>query len=74
MNHLIGTRIRFKKPLTASANEDHQDIIYAEKGETGEITGYGTKEGYWVKTDNWPHPFGASDDEFETIQSKHPPQ
>lgn len=27
----------------------------------------GTPEGYWVKTDSWPHEFGASDKEFEVL-------
>lgn len=63
----IGNRIRFLKTLDARATEDHPDIVYAKKGELGTITGYGTKEGYWVKTDNWPSAFGASDTEFEEV-------
>lgn len=63
----IGTRIRFIKTLDAPANEDHPAIVYARKGETGEITGHETKEGYWVKTDSWSASFGASANEFELI-------
>lgn len=64
----VGTRIRFKKTLTAVANEDHPDIQYARKGETGEITRIGgCRERFWVKTDNWKAPFGATSDEFEVL-------
>lgn len=63
----IGTRIRFIKTLDSPANEDHPAIVYARKGETGQITGHGTREGYWVKTDSWAAPFGASAAEFELI-------
>ena len=66
----IGTRIRFVERLDAAANEDHPDIVYAKKGETGEIVGHGCKEGYWVKTDHWPARFGASREEFEPLQGK----
>lgn len=58
----IGTRIRFTKTL------DHPDIVLAYRGDTGEITGHGTPEGYWVKADGWPAPFGASRDEFEPLK------
>lgn len=61
----VGTRIVFTKTLTSEATGDHPALLYAEVGQTGEITGHGTKEGYWVKTDDWPNPFGASDNEFK---------
>ena len=62
----VGTRIRFRKLLDAPANEDHPEIIYAVKGEMGTITGHGTREGYWVKSDAWASAsFGASLDDFE---------
>ena len=64
----IGTRIRFTQRLDAGPSEDHPAILYAARGATGEITGHGTKEGYWVKTDDWPHPFGAAETEFEVIK------
>lgn len=64
----IGTRIRFVETLDAPASGDHPALIYATKGEMGEITGYGTREGYWVKTDSWPNPFGASIEEFTPIK------
>ena len=66
----IGTRIRFLKTLDAPASEEHPACQYAAKGETGEVTGHGTREGYWVKTDGWPHPFGASAEEFEVLGQK----
>ena len=55
----IGTRIRFIKSLYGHATGDSPACIYAEKGELGVVTGHGTPEGHWVKTDNWPHAFGA---------------
>lgn len=55
----VGTRIKFLKDLTEDACGDHPMFIYAEKGELGEVTGHGTKEGYWVKRDIWDTPFGA---------------
>lgn len=66
----VGTRIRFTRTLDDPANEEHPHLVYAEKGETGEIV-QGDRpayEGYWVKVDHWPHPFGASRDEFEPEQ------
>lgn len=64
----VGTRIRFTQTLEERANEEHPDLTFAARGETGEITGHGTREGYWVKTDGWPHSFGASREEFEVIR------
>lgn len=64
----VGTRIRFVKDLDEGPNEEHPAITYALRGELGEITGHGTKEGYWVKRDSWPAPFGASADEFEVVK------
>ena len=64
----VGTRIRFTKTLTASANEDHPALLFAEKGDLGTITGHGCSEGYWVKIDSWPNPFGASPNEFEELK------
>lgn len=63
----VGTRIRFIKMLDDGPNEERPAVVYAEMGETGEITGHGTPEGYWVKTDRCPHSFGASIDEIEEI-------
>ncbi len=63
-----GTRIRFTRTLEADATEDHPPIVYAYEGELGQITGHGTKEGYWVKTDNWPNSFGAGPGEFEVVE------
>lgn len=63
----VGTRIRFTKELTASACEDHPNLLYARAGELGEITGHGCREGYWVKTDDWQTPFGAWPYEFEAL-------
>lgn len=67
-----GTRIRFTKELTDSACEDHPNLLYARAGELGEITGHGCREGYWVKTDNWPTPFGAAPHEFEVMTPDEP--
>lgn len=64
-----GTRIRFTKTLDSPADEERQAQLYARKGELGEVTGHGYREGYWVKVDRWPHPFGASADEFEVINN-----
>jgi hypothetical protein len=55
----IGTRIRFIKSLYGHATGDSPACVYAKKGELGVVTGHGTPEGHWVKTDNWPHSFGA---------------
>lgn len=66
----IGTPIRFLKKLDAAANENHPAIIYADKGETGTITGHNASEGYMVKTDTWPASFGAElGTEFTPVQS-----
>jgi hypothetical protein len=63
----IGTRIRFTQTLECDANEDHPAFTYAIKGDLGEITGHGCREGYWVKWEHWPTPFGASREEFEPL-------
>jgi hypothetical protein len=63
----IGTRIRFQRTLDKPADSDSPAQVYAWAGELGEITGYGCCEGYWVKTDRWPTPFGASPEEFEVV-------
>lgn len=67
MKYPIGCRIRFRKTLDASPNEDHPAIVYARIGEKGEITGYDAREGYMVKADAWPHSFGDAPDEFEAL-------
>jgi len=59
----IGTRIIFVKLLDSPATGDHPELVYAYKGDEGEVTGYNNFEGYWVKRDKWPAPFGA---EIET--------
>lgn len=61
----IGTRIRFNRTLTEPASGDHPELLYANDGENGTIVGYGTSEGYWVKTDNHPAKFGAAPHEFD---------
>jgi hypothetical protein len=55
----VGTRIKFIKSLYGHATGDSPACVYAKKGELGVVTGHGTPEGHWVKTDNWPHSFGA---------------
>lgn len=67
----IGTRIRFTKTLASLASGDHPAFLFAEEGDEGEITGHGTKEGYWAKTSYNP-PFGVSRDEFEPIEASKP--
>ncbi|WGS53524.1 hypothetical protein LFL96_20920 [Paraburkholderia sp. D15] len=67
----IGTRIQFSKTLTEGPTDEHPGRLYASSGETGEITGYNNFEGYMVKTDSWPHSFGASRDEFAPLRA-HP--
>ena len=66
----VGTRIRFVKTLASGPDEFSPGNLYTRKGDLGEVTGHGTREGYWVKTDNWPHAFGASDSEFEVINQE----
>jgi hypothetical protein len=61
----IGTRIRFNRTMTEPACGDHPELLYAYAGETGTITGYGTREGYWAKTDNHPVAFGVAPHEFD---------
>jgi hypothetical protein len=63
----IGTRIRFTRTLTEGPTGDHPSYLYASTGELGEITGHNDFEGYMAKTDNWPHAFGASPNEFEVL-------
>jgi hypothetical protein len=63
----IGTSIRFTQTLREGATGDHPAFLYAEAGEAGEITGYNDFEGYMVKTDSWPHAFGARRSEFEVV-------
>lgn len=63
----IGTRIRFNKDLIEPARGDHPTLLYAYKGEIGTITGYGSTEGYWVKSQNNQTVFGAGPDEFDVF-------
>lgn len=63
----VGTRIRFTQTLVSGPDEDGPGNLYAREGDLGEITGHGTREGYWVKWDHWKNPFGASRDEFEPL-------
>jgi len=63
----VGTRIRFTEDLEEGATCDHPPLSYAQKGQTGTITGHGTWEGYWAKTDTWPNAFGAKRSEFEVV-------
>lgn len=66
----VGTKIRFLRTLDAPANEDHPAIEYAYCNETGEIVEVGgCKEGFWVKTDNWPHKFGCESKDFEALKA-----
>ena len=55
----IGTRIRFIRTLDEGPTSDRPATLFASKGEKGEVTGHNEWEGYWVKTDTWPNPFGA---------------
>lgn len=64
----VGTRIRFTQELISPACGDHPELVYAYRGELGQVTGHGTKEGYWVKSDQWPHSFGASPEEIEVVK------
>ncbi len=63
----IGTKIEFTKSLFGSANDDHPDIVFAYKGETGVILGHDTCEGYRVKADNCEASFGAARSEFAPL-------
>lgn len=65
----IGTRIRFIKELSCGPCEDHPAFLYAPNNGFGEITGHNTREGYWVRWDGWPEPFGAGDEEFEPLSA-----
>lgn len=64
-----GDRIRFLRRLDCGPTEDHPAFVYANKGETGEIVEVGgCAEGFLVKTDSWPHAFGAEASEFEVLE------
>jgi hypothetical protein len=56
----VGTRIVFLKTLTADACGDHPELLYAEKGQGGEVVDHGCAEGHWVVADGWPNKFGAA--------------
>lgn len=66
----VGTRIRFPRQLDGDSDDHSPAKIYAYAGELGEITGHGTREGYWTKADHWPHPFGAAREEFEVVEDE----
>lgn len=73
----VGTRIRFLRTLTESPCEDHPGLIFARKGDGGEVTGHGCPEGHWVKWDNWHAPFGAvlgEEFEAENVEMSHAPR
>lgn len=55
----IGTKIEFIQELCSPPTSDTPEFLYAKKGELGIITGYNDYEGYMVKTDSYPHSFGA---------------
>ncbi len=64
----VGDRIRFLKTLEDGPSEEHPAIVYATKGETGQVTKVGgCKEGFWVKTDRWDVPFGCESSDFDVI-------
>jgi hypothetical protein len=56
----VGTRIKFLQTLTAPACGDHPELLYASKGQGGEVVGHDCAEGHWVVADNWPNKFGAT--------------
>jgi len=65
----VGTKIRFLQTLETGPTGDHPALLFARKGQTGEVTGHNDNEGHWVKTDDWATPFGATYKvEFEVIQ------
>jgi hypothetical protein len=64
----VGTVIRFLTTLVDGPDEHGPGNLYARAGDLGRITGHGAKEGYWVTWQHWPHPFGASCDEFEIVE------
>ena len=68
----VGTRIRFVKMLTLDRTSNHPQILLADAGEEGTITGYAFSECYWVKVDAMPKSFGAWTDEFEVVSSDAP--
>ena len=68
----VGTRIRFLRELTTPATGDHPAFLFASRGQLGTITGHGTSEGYWAKTDDWPNAFGAAPGEFEVVTDAPP--
>ncbi len=66
----VGARIRFLKTLTSGPDDYSPGNLYARKGDGGEVTGHGCKEGHWVKWDDWDAPFGAElGIEFEQEES-----
>lgn len=66
----IGTPIRFTKELSCGPSDEHPALLYAKRGQLGEITGWNDRpdEGYMVRTSDWQTPFGASPSEFEVIK------
>lgn len=68
MIYIVGTKIIFNQTIELPADEDRPHTVLARKGTPGEITGHGTKEGYWVQTDWAKEPFGASDQEFDVVK------
>jgi len=56
----IGTRIKFVRELSDGPSEESPGNLYAYKNEEGEIISIGECwEGFMVKRDSWPAPFGA---------------
>lgn len=72
----VGTRIKFTKTLACGPTGDHPALLFANEGDAGEIVRHNdvNHEGYMVKVDWWPHPFGASPDEFELLNAERDPR
>ena len=64
----VGSRIKFLRDLWQGPTEEMPACEFANKGEEGEIVRIGTCwEGYMVKRDSWPAPFGCESKDFEVL-------
>ena len=63
----VGTRIVFNQTIEIGP-DDHQPLtVIARKGDSGEVTGHNSKEGFMVQTDIHKQPFGARPTEFTAV-------
>lgn len=63
----VGTSIIFTRTLGLPASEGQAALVFARKGESGEIAGYIGTEGYWVKANSGQQQFAAVASEFHVL-------